>query len=72
MEAPGQYRTDHFLTGLRVNILVKSGKAIHHAFRDELIGSEYFRNELIKEIRESLYGELGEKEKESLTEKTKG
>ena len=68
MEAPGQYRTGHFLTGLRVNILVKSGKAIHQAFRDELLGSEYFRNELIKEIRESLYGEMGEREKDFLME----
>ena len=65
MEAPGQFRTDCFLTGPRATILVKSGKAIHQA---ELLGSQYFRNELIKEIRESIYGELGEKEKVFLTE----
>ena len=40
MEPPGQYSTDHFLTGIRANILVKPGKAIHQAFRDELLGSE--------------------------------
>ena len=68
MEPPGQYRTDHFLTGFRANILVKPGKAIHQVFRDELLGSEYFRNELNREIREALYGEMGKEEKEFLTE----
>ena len=63
MESPAQYKTDHFLCGLRVNLMEEKSKALHQSFKDELLDNFFFKGELMGEIRDAIAGEIGEEER---------